>query len=512
MRRDEIAERLLRIWRDVLQLAEVPPDANFFVLSGGSLEAVDLAYRVSSELGLDLTIMDVLNFPSFTEFASRVQEMASFSHVPDTDTGVITEMPLRRPSILQEESLRVDSIGPPSDHFLVRFGYLIRGPLDVPRLIRTIELVGQRHELLRAAVGWRDRDVFLEISDEPLQLRIIDAPSPPGTAPADHARAVALQRPDLTPTRAEPPLARFGLLRLGEDLHALVIALDHIISDGASVRLLVADISKTYGMLSVKPDFSPDDVPISFSRWAAEQRALLQGEQLAQLVAHWRGVLGDDPGILSPPLPWSGLRPGGPLTYTKDFGATTRQRISAAVQSHQMSPFSVGVAALGTSIAELVGPGRTCLTTTWVNRDTPAQLEVFGPVSHDMYLRLPVDPGRPVEQRLVLARAAVHDALEHAQVPGLVLYGLLWPASNSDPTLQPAVYVAGHERWASGFSLDGTEINGIPIEASESGRDLTCEFIVENGTISRIDFSSASSGITLGFMTDLASRVEVNMA
>jgi acyl carrier protein len=512
MRRDEAAERLLRIWRDVLQVAEVPPDANFFVLSGGSLEAVDLAYRVSSEFGLEVTVMDVLNFPSFAEFASRVQEVAGFSHVPDADTGSAREISLRRPSMLQEESLRVDSIGPPSDHFLVRFGYLIRGPLDVPCLSRTIELVGWRHELLRAAVGWRDGDVFLEISDEPVRLQVIDVPSPPDTAPADHVRAVALGRPDLTPTRAEPPLARFTLLRLGKDLHALVIALDHIICDGASVRLLVADISKTYGVLSIKPDFSPGDVPISFSRWASEQRALLRGEHLAGLVAHWREVLGGDPGILSPPLPWSDLRPGGPLTYAKDFGAETRDRISAAVQRHQMSPFNVGVAALGTSIAELVGPGRTCLTTTWLNRETPAQQEVFGPVSHDIYFRLPIDPGRPVEQRLDLARAAVHDALEHAQVPGLVLYDLLWPASTSDPTLQPAVYVAGGERWASGFSLDGTAIQGIPIPGSESGRDLTCEFIVEKGTISRIDFSSSSSGITPDFMVGLAGRIEANMA
>jgi pristinamycin I synthase 3 and 4 len=510
MRQNEAEERLLQIWRDVLQVGEILPDANFFELSGNSLQATDLVRRVSSEFGLEITVLDIFDFPSFAEFADRVQEALTLEYAPPADAvdASATHTSLRRPSILQEESMRVDTIGAPGDHIVLRFASLIEGPLDVPRLSRTIELVTRRHELLRTAIGWNGEEAFLEISDEPVPLQVIDALVPAGVAPADHARAIALRRPDLTPTRAEPPLARFALLCLAKDLHALVVALDHMICDGSSIRLLVAEISKIYDRLSVEPGFCPDDVPVSFCRWAEEQRTALQGMRLARLTSHWRAVLGDDPGILSPPLPWSDLRPDGPVSYTRHLSDKTRGRIAAAARHHKMTPFNVGIAALAASLAEIVGPDRTCLTTGWENRGTPAHLQVFGPLAHDVYLRLRVDSGLSCEQRLAAARAAIHDALEHAEIPGLVLYRQLWPTSTSDPTLQPAVYVDSGERWAAGLRLDGTETKEMPIETSESGRDLLCEFTVAESSLSKIHFSTSSSGISSDFLAALATRME----
>lgn len=511
---DDTEERLRCIWREILQIEEVPPDADFFEISGSSLDAVDLARRVSSEFGQDITILDILDFSSFAEFAGRVREASELPFRPEGSGGGPgrAEGFRLRPSMLQEQSLRVDSTGPPSDRFLLRFGYVIRGELDVPRLSRSIELLARRHELLRATLGWRNEEAFLEIFDEAVpRLQIIDAPIPPGVTSDEHVRHVALERPELTPNRDEPPLVRFALLRMGEDLHALVIAIDHMICDGFSIRLLLSDISKIYSALSVNPSFRPDDVPRPFSRWAHEQRTLLCGERFARLIDHWRAVLGEDSGILSPPLPWSDLRPDGALSHTHDLDDEARRRFAVAARRHRMSPFSVAVAALGTSIAEIVGPERACLTTSWLNRDTPAQMEVFGPVSHDIYLRLRSDLSQPMERRLDLARIAIHDALEHAEVPGLVLFQHLWPTSTADPTLQPAVYAAVNEPWASGLKLDGTDIHGVGIEVSQSGRDLTCEFTIESGTVSRIDLSSASSGISPGFMAELIGRIESNV-
>jgi hypothetical protein len=324
---------------------------------------------------------------------------------------------------------------------------------------------------------------------------------------ADHVRAIALRRPDLTPTRAKPPLARFALLRLGKDLHALVVALDHMICDGFSIRLLVGEISKIYGRLSVEPGFCPGEVPVSFCGWAEEQRTALQGMRFARLTSHWRAVLGDDPAILSPPLPWSDLRPDGPVSYTRHLSDKTRGRVAAAARRHKMTPFSVGIAALAASLAEIVGPDRTCLTTAWENRGTPDHMQVFGPLAHDVYLRLSVDSGLSCEQRLAAARAAIHDALKHAEIPGLVLYRQLWPTSTSDP-LQPGVFVDSGDRWAAGLRLDGTETKEIAIEASESGRDLLCEFTVEGGSLSKVHFSTSASGISSDFMAALATRME----
>src|ERR1700761_1011314 len=116
MSRDEAEGRLLHIWRDVLQIANVRSDANFFELSGSSLQAVDLVRRVGAELGREVTVLDLLDCPSFTEFAGCVRAAPALSRIPGTGTGTGTGAPttgvaavsLRRPSLLQEASLRVD--------------------------------------------------------------------------------------------------------------------------------------------------------------------------------------------------------------------------------------------------------------------------------------------------------------------------------------------------------------------------------------------------------------------
>jgi acyl carrier protein len=510
---DEVTARLARIWCDVLGVGHATSADDFFELAGGSLEAVELAGRVSGEFNREITIVDILDFPSFQQLANHIQDMlesSSADRVVDADFSLA--QPWKRPSILQEAVLELDASGPPSDHFVLRFGYLIDGALDVDRMARAIELVAGRHELLRAAMVRRDAAVALELLNGPADvLRIIDAPCPAGMAPADHVRSVAVRHHDLTPTRAKPPLARFGVLTLAADLHALVVALDHIIFDGSSIRLLMSDIGTIYNSLRAAPDYRIEDVPVPFTRWAEEQRERLRGEWLTYLTDHWRDVLGEDQDIISPPLPWGEVRAEGAREHTLELSAEIRAHVAAASRQHRISPFGIGAAALHASIAQLVGAERACLTTSWVNRVRAADHQVLGPVAHDIYLRFPANPMPSRKEWFEVARNVMRDTLEHADIPNLMLYRRLWPTSSVDLSLLPVVYVTASERWASGFKLDGVSLQGIDIDAVESGRDLTCEFRVHRGEISGIDLSSASSGITTEFMAELGASLQENL-
>ena len=70
---NELAQRIAAIWRDLLETdAQLGPEADFFLLGGQSLLASRVVARVKRELGAHVTVRDLFDFPTLTQFASRV--------------------------------------------------------------------------------------------------------------------------------------------------------------------------------------------------------------------------------------------------------------------------------------------------------------------------------------------------------------------------------------------------------------------------------------------------------
>jgi aryl carrier-like protein len=64
-RRPDVDAELARIWRDLLGVAEVAPNDNFYALGGHSLLAVRLLARIRGAFGVDLGIRTMLHTPTF---------------------------------------------------------------------------------------------------------------------------------------------------------------------------------------------------------------------------------------------------------------------------------------------------------------------------------------------------------------------------------------------------------------------------------------------------------------
>lgn len=65
-----------RVWAETLNVADVPPDADFFTYGGQSILGVRLARRVQREFGVPVSLEDLLDHPvlaEFTELLNRRQ-------------------------------------------------------------------------------------------------------------------------------------------------------------------------------------------------------------------------------------------------------------------------------------------------------------------------------------------------------------------------------------------------------------------------------------------------------
>ena len=71
------AERLASIWRDLLAVAAVGPDDDFFDLGGHSISALQTVHRVFDEFGVEVTIDDLFTFPTLASFARRIDALGA---------------------------------------------------------------------------------------------------------------------------------------------------------------------------------------------------------------------------------------------------------------------------------------------------------------------------------------------------------------------------------------------------------------------------------------------------
>jgi acyl carrier protein len=71
------AERLASIWRELLGVAAIGPDDDFFDLGGHSIFALQTVHRVFEEFGVEVTIDDLFTFPTLASLAQRIDTLSA---------------------------------------------------------------------------------------------------------------------------------------------------------------------------------------------------------------------------------------------------------------------------------------------------------------------------------------------------------------------------------------------------------------------------------------------------
>jgi acyl carrier protein len=61
----------------VLGVPDAPPDANFFGLGGDSLAALEVIASIQDELGCELSLELLFEYPTLGEFAEQVKDVAA---------------------------------------------------------------------------------------------------------------------------------------------------------------------------------------------------------------------------------------------------------------------------------------------------------------------------------------------------------------------------------------------------------------------------------------------------
>ncbi|MBV8859294.1 MAG: non-ribosomal peptide synthetase, partial [Acidobacteria bacterium] len=224
------------------------------------------------------------------------------------DVARLTKIPRRGEagplplSFAQQRLWFLDQLEPGSPFYNITAALFLHGALNVEALGRSIEEITRRHESLRT--------VFETSEGKPSQVILPTGPCvfsvedlshvAPELREAEARRLIGEEslRPfDL----ARGPLLRATLYRLGQEKHALLLAVHHIVSDAVSMATLVREVAALYEAFAAGRPSPLAPLPIQYGDYAVWQRDWLAKGEIEGQLAYWREQLAGAPAALELP-------------------------------------------------------------------------------------------------------------------------------------------------------------------------------------------------------------------
>jgi amino acid adenylation domain-containing protein len=285
-------ELLGNMWSQVLRRERINPEDDFFSTGGDSLLATQLMLYVRARLKVDLPIRILVEGnPTLRAFAAKVEQaLRSGAGLPRPPIEPAPRAQAPPLSFAQRRLWFIEYLEPGVYHMPAAIR--VTGPLKHWALKRSLNEIVRRHESLRTT--------FHIAYGEPVQ-RIaesleIDIPVVDFASSAAQEQELELKRfiqdEVRSPFNLETgPLMRVSLIRMDDQEHVLLAVLHHIIADGWSAGIFIAEMVPLYeAFVSGQPSPLPEP-KVQYADFAAWQHNWLQGPLLEKQIAYWSNQL-----------------------------------------------------------------------------------------------------------------------------------------------------------------------------------------------------------------------------
>ena len=319
----------------------------------------------------------------------------------------------------------------------------IAGGLDAGRLRRAVERCVERHEILRTTFH------LLPGMTLPVQVvaerGAVDFTTRSGEGAVDALLAAERERPfDL----ASGPLLRTALIELAPARHLLLLTLPALIADGASVRLLAAEVAAGY---TGAAPAAPEDEPLQYADVAEIFHEWL--ESGAEGAAFWARQDAALPPAIGGPAP-EGL-PYTPRSLSRPLGAERAAALEALAGNLGAPAWQLLLAAWQATLWHSMGEGEIVVGTVFDGRTVAEFESALGLFARVLPVRASLNPDATLGD--LVSRLAAEVAAAAEWQDAFAPSATDWPAGfehdGGAVALAPGFSVRGATSGAGPFGL-----------------------------------------------------------
>ena len=408
------------------------------------------------------------------------------------DLGPAATIPRRPPggdcplSFAQQRLWFLEQLEPGRPTYNEQLALRLEGRLVPGALADAVTAIVTRHEALRTTFATRDG----------IPVQVVHPPAPVAVREIDLTDVAAGQREAalaqrLTEEAARPFdltrdfMLRTVLFRLGPELHALLLVLHHIATDGWSRGLLVGELAELHNAAHAgrAPRLAP--LPIQYADYAVWQRSWLQGEVLERQLAYWKAKLAGAPTVLDLPLD----RPRPPVqdrpaaSHPVTLPRPLTEALKALGRQHRVTLFMTLLAAWQVLLARYSRQEDILIGTPIAGRTRVETEPVIGFFVNTLVMRTSLAGDPTVRELLERVRSVCVEAYAHQELPFEKLVEELHPERNrSHSPLVQAVLAFDNTPEAAG-SFDGLRVSRLPTTPVLAKFDLLLSLTPNAGAV-----------------------------
>ncbi len=283
--KDEIEQKLQRIWEDLLNVKKVSMKDDFFILGGQSLKATTLINEYQKNFNVKISLVEIFKHTTLDSHSQLVKSASNQTfkniEVVDQQKSYPISDAQNRLWILSQYEGGSEAYHLPQ-HFVVELD-------DVQSFGKAIEAVFERHEILRTVFRKNENQEInqwilpfnklkFEIDYKDFSGEILATEKAEKYIEDDIYKAFDLEK---------GPLVRMGLFKINENQYVFYYNMHHIISDGWSIDILHRDVMAYYNFFTNNIPLNLPELNIQYKDYASWQLKQVASEDSNLSKKYW---------------------------------------------------------------------------------------------------------------------------------------------------------------------------------------------------------------------------------
>ncbi len=392
----------------------------FLSIGGDSLIAVQIASRIQEQFGLDFEPHYFFDDPSIEMLANDISGQINHSTNTDIDPKSMRELGRAPLSPFQEGLWFLDKLTPKNPMYNLNINLRLQGNLNLPALEKALNLVVERHEILRTVIQEND-GVPIQVSHpyEYIKLEMNDL-----THSLDGDRNIVLMQM-IESDANQPfelnhyPLFRHRLVKVDQEDFHLILTIHHIIADGGSINILISELNSAYNAFLANKKQNLAKLTTSYLNYSHDQRCVYNTTKLEKQKLYWLDELANVPDTLD--LPTDKPRPhklsfkGEYLRlYLPKLLTIKLKRLSS---QYKCSLFTLLLTAYQILLARYTTQHDFAVAIPVSQRNNKNLEPLIGYFVNTLAIRANVILSTPFHEQLIKVRHRVLNALSNSEVP-----------------------------------------------------------------------------------------------